>query len=203
MNLLAVDTTGEALSIALRAGERVFAVHRKLQAPHDETLLSRVESLLARARLKLEDLDAVAAAAGPGRFTGIRIGMAYAAIVAARLKIPVLALSRLEAAAFKTPGRLVCASLPGYRQERLYQLFRRRGRVPRPAGKPSWSSPQEWPLVRAALETQGAVVFEGETVAADLLEPAAFYLGRGRAPKFEPLYLKPAGYERDKARPIR
>ena len=196
MNLLAVDTTGEALSLALRARERVFFFDKKLKAPHDETILLRIDSLLGRAQLKLEDLDTIAVASGPGRFTGIRIGMAYAAVAAARLGIRAVAVSRLEAAAFKTPGKLVCVALLGYREERLYQLFRRGRGTPRPAEKPAWVSQQVWPSIKAALERRGAVIAECETTAADLLAPVLFRLARRRIPKFEPLYIKPAGYER-------
>lgn len=196
MNILAVDTTGEALSLALQAGGRVFSFHKKLKTPHDEALLPRIAALLALAGLKLGDLDAIAAASGPGRFTGIRIGMAYAAVAAARMKIPALAVSRLEALAFKTRGRLVCAALDGYRDEKYYQLFRGGGAAPRPSGKPLWSSPQAWLEAKAGLVGRGAVVAEAETSAEDLLGPAAYCLGRRRRRPFEPLYLKSAGYER-------
>lgn len=205
MNILAVDTTGEALSLAFRAGERTFSFHKVLAKPHDETLIPRVDALLARAGLELEDLDAIAVASGPGRFTGIRIGMAYAAVAASRLGIPALALSRFEGAASRSPGKLVCTVLPGWRDERFYQVFRRRGEFLAPAGEPVWADPESWPGKRSALERSGAAFVETETTAGDLLIPAARRLKGRRIPRFEPLYLKPASYEskRDQARAAR
>jgi len=196
MNILAVDTTGESLSLALQAGERVFSFHRKLKTPHDEALLPRVGALLSRAGLALGDLDAIAAASGPGRFTGIRIGMAYAAVASARMKIPALAVSLFEAAAYRNSCPLLCAAVRGWRDERYYRLFRRRGKTMRAAGEPGWAPAADWPAIKASMEQRGFFIAEDETSAADLLAPAAAYLRRARRPRFEPLYLKPAGYER-------
>lgn len=199
-NILAVDTTAEFLSLALASGGKVRVLHRRVGRPHDETLLGGVDRLLVRAGIAMGDLHAIAAASGPGRFTGIRIGMAYASVAAAQLKIPALAVSRLEALAFRTPGRLVCAAVPGYREEKYYQLFRRAGgraaAALRPEGRPFWVDAAAWEKVRAELEGKGVMVVLEEPRAADLLGPAELCLRRKRVPKFEPLYLKPAGYER-------
>ncbi len=164
---------------------------------HDETLLPQILRLLNKAGLKWEDLDALAVASGPGRFTGIRIGMSFAAVMAGRLKIPALAVSRLEALATKTPGALICAVLPGYREETFYQHYRRgvSGHI-RPAAAPVWAVPKEWLRARRKIVRHGAVFSEGTVRAADLLDCAEKFLKRRRRPRFEPLYLKPASYER-------
>src|SRR3989339_147979 len=121
MNLLAIDTTSAPLSLALQAGDKIFSFHKELARPHDETLMPQALRLLARAGLRWTDLDGLAAACGRGRFTGIRIGMALAAVLAGRLRIPALPVSRLEAQASKSGGRLVCGVLPGHRDEIFYQ----------------------------------------------------------------------------------
>src|SRR5206468_7496740 len=64
MNILAVDTTGESLSVALRAGAKTHSVHKLFAKPHDETLLPQVTRLLEKAGLAARDLDAIAAANG-------------------------------------------------------------------------------------------------------------------------------------------
>ncbi|OGS36608.1 MAG: tRNA (adenosine(37)-N6)-threonylcarbamoyltransferase complex dimerization subunit type 1 TsaB, partial [Elusimicrobia bacterium RIFOXYD12_FULL_66_9] len=112
MVILAVDATGDALFVALESGGRVLSARRDAKTKHDESLLPAVESLLKRAKLTWKDLDAVAVPSGPGRFTGIRIGMAFAAMLAMKLNIPALALSRLEAAAEKCGDGDVLAALP-------------------------------------------------------------------------------------------
>lgn len=189
MNLLAIDTTGEAFSAAVQAGERVVFVHRVFSRPHDETLLPAIDRLLAKAKLTLRQLDGIVAASGPGRFTGIRIGMAYAAVAASCIEKPALAVTRFEALAFGRPERRLCVVVPGFRGEKYYQLFKS-GRAD---GAPVWAKdvpPMEDPMV------------EGDPTARELLGPAARYLRGKRRPKFEPLYLKPAGYERPKSKGI-
>jgi tRNA threonylcarbamoyl adenosine modification protein YeaZ len=142
MNILALDTTQDALSVALNDRE----IAKLYKAPHDETMPKAVESLLKKSGLELKDLDAIACAAGPGRFTGIRIGMSYAAVAAWKLKIPALAVSRFEAAAWKKPGPEVCVSLKGYKDERFYQVFK--GNPPKPAGPAAWVDAAQWSALK-------------------------------------------------------
>ena len=182
MNLLAVDTTGTALSVAVAAGQHVLSLHRVYRKPHDETLLPAVDLLLAKAGIKLEELDAIAAASGPGRFTGIRIGMAYAAVAARCVSIPALAVTRFEALAYGRPEKRLCVVLPGFRGEKYYQAFHGR----KPQGPPVWSK---------SIPAMDIPILEGDPGAVQLLGPAARWLRLKRRPAFEPLYLKPAGYE--------
>jgi len=141
VNILAVDATGESVSVALDAGGKVFAAKKSGKRPHDEMLLPVVDSVLKRAKLAYDDLDAVAAAAGPGRFTGIRIGLSFAAILGMKLKIPALALSRLEAAAEKSGAADALAALPGWKNEVYSQRFRRLKAV----GEAAWTAPESRP----------------------------------------------------------
>lgn len=196
LNLVAVDATGEALSVAALAGEKLFHVVRRAGA-HDEALPGAVDAVLKRAGLGYEDLDAVAAASGPGRFTGIRIGMSFAAVCAWRLKVPALAVSRLEALAFAAaPGR-ARAVLSGWREERYHQGFSRKGRqaLPRAVDEAAWTPADAWPAERERLEKAGWSVVEGEVDARLLARLAAKRLSARRVPRFAPFYLKPAGYE--------
>lgn len=192
MNILAIDATGQALSVALQAGDKVHKIWRAGKA-HDELLQAAIETVLKKAKLKVGELDAVAAASGPGRFTGIRIGMAYAAVAGWSLKIPALAVSRLEALARLGEGPKICAALPGWRNEVYYQLFERTRSGLRPAADPAWIDEKGWPRVKA--ELSGFELLERDVDASALLAPAAAQLKNKRRPAFAPLYLKPAGYE--------
>lgn len=187
MKILAVDSTGEVLSAAL-GGLEIKRAAKK----HDEALLPLVERLLRKAGLDWTDLDAVAAAAGPGRFTGIRIGMSFASAAGFQLKIPAFAISRLAAAAGKSKSDLVLGALPGWKDEVYAQAYRR-GKA---QGEASWTSPKDWPAFRAAAEKRGLEVCYGETSAADLLPVARALLAAKKNPPFKPFYLKPASYER-------
>lgn len=201
MNILAVDTTGEALSVALAAGGRTLSRHRPVKTPLDELLIPAVERFLKSAGLKWKDLDAVAACSGPGRFTGIRIGMAWAAVVSSRLKIPALAISRLEALAWKASSGSFQAVLEGWKEEKFVQAYKRSGQAPVAAAPPEWIRAEDWPRRESELRQQGFVPFTGITKAVDLLKPAEAMLNRKRRPKFAPLYLKPASYENKARRP--
>jgi tRNA threonylcarbamoyl adenosine modification protein YeaZ len=196
LNLFAIDTTGAELSLALKTDNRILTFARELASPNDETLLPQAQRLLKRARQTWKDLDAVVVASGPGRFTGIRIGMSFAAVLAKRLGIPAVAVSRFEALAAKTHGKLVCAVLPGWRDEMFYQLFRRglSGEA-RPAAPSVWAGAEQWAQVKQELAARGAILAEAPVRAQDLIVCAERFLRRKRLPRFEPLYLKPASYE--------
>jgi tRNA threonylcarbamoyl adenosine modification protein YeaZ len=187
MNILAVDATGDVLSAAVGRWSLSRAAKK-----HDEALLPLVERLLKKAGLAWKDLDAVAAASGPGRFTGIRVGLSFAAAAGYQLGVPALAISRLAAAAGRAKGPRTLAALPGWKDEVYTQEFVR-GKA---KGKAAWTPPADWPALRAAAEKRGLEVSFGATGAADLLVPARAALESGKLPPFEPFYLKPAGYEK-------
>jgi tRNA threonylcarbamoyl adenosine modification protein YeaZ len=196
LNLFAIDTTGAELSLAVLFEDKAFAFARELAAPNDETLLPQARRLLAKAGAAWKDFDAIVVASGPGRFTGIRIGMSFAAVLARRLGIPALAVTRFEALAAKTPGQSVCAVLPGWRDEMFYQIFRRGASgAARPAAPPVWAGAQQWARARQELAARGATLAEAAVRAQDLIPCAERLMRRKRRPRFEPLYLKPASYE--------
>jgi tRNA threonylcarbamoyl adenosine modification protein YeaZ len=187
MNILAVDATGETMHVAVGAVEL-----SKKAKKHDDALLPLIDRLLKKAKLKWTDLDAIAVASGPGRFTGIRIGMSFAAAAGFQLKIPVMAVSRLAAAAGRSKDAAVLGALPGWKDEVYTQEFRK-GKA---LGTAIWTAPKEWPAYRAAAEKKGLTVSYGDTSAKDLLPVALAMLKTKKIPPFKPFYLKPASYER-------
>jgi tRNA threonylcarbamoyladenosine biosynthesis protein TsaB len=90
--ILAIDTTAEFGSIAL-AGEEML-----LHAPDGfgGVIFERIKQLLQRTGLRLEDVDAFAAASGPGSFTGVRIGLAAVKGLAEAMGKPAVGISNLE-----------------------------------------------------------------------------------------------------------
>ena len=194
--ILAVDATGDDLTVALAARGKRYRARRSSKVPHDEALLPAVEGLMKRARISWKDLDAVAAAAGPGRFTGIRIGLSFAAVVGMERDIPALALSRLEAAADACAADDVLAALPGWKDEVYHQRFRRAGARLKADGPAEWSAAAAWPARKGSAESRGLAVAYGPVGACELLLTAARRLGERSLPPFEPFYLKPAGYEK-------
>ena len=74
--ILAVDTSAKPVSCALAEDGRVLAsFSANTGLTHSQTLMPMIENLLTVAEKTVGDLDAVAVNAGPGSFTGVRIGV--------------------------------------------------------------------------------------------------------------------------------
>jgi tRNA threonylcarbamoyladenosine biosynthesis protein TsaB len=98
--ILALDTTHEHGSLALVRGSETLE-EEVLHEPEgfSKVLFRRLQALLARHNLKPADIDCFAAAAGPGSFTGVRVGLACIKGLAEALDKPAIAVSNLEALA--------------------------------------------------------------------------------------------------------
>ncbi len=99
--LLAIDTTSDYGSLALAEGGRVVeevALHSADGFAH--TLFGEIERLLARHQLQFGDLGGFAAAAGPGSFTGVRVGLTAVKGLAEATGRQVVAVSNLQALAW-------------------------------------------------------------------------------------------------------
>jgi tRNA threonylcarbamoyladenosine biosynthesis protein TsaB len=98
--ILAIDTTRESGSIALVEDGRVLE-EELIQAPDGfgHILYGHLAALLALRGVKLEQIDCFAAAAGPGSFTGVRIGLACVKGLAEAMRRPVVGVSNLQALA--------------------------------------------------------------------------------------------------------
>ena len=76
MNILAIDTSGPVAGCAILSGGKiVHAVSMQHGLTHSETILPAVERAMEESGLACGEIDAFAAVAGPGSFTGVRIGV--------------------------------------------------------------------------------------------------------------------------------
>jgi tRNA threonylcarbamoyladenosine biosynthesis protein TsaB len=100
MRVLALDTSTEALSIALRNGQETIERGLETQRGHAEQILSLIDAVLAEAGVRLSQLDGIAAGVGPGSFTGVRISVAVAQGLSFGAGLPVVPVTSLEALAF-------------------------------------------------------------------------------------------------------
>lgn len=95
ISLLALDSSTEALTLALSAPSERFFFEGEGGAKASAEILPQVQDLLARAGLRGEQLDAIAFGRGPGAFTGLRTACAVAQGLALGWNKPVLAIDSL------------------------------------------------------------------------------------------------------------
>ena len=101
MMILALESSATACSAALsRDGELVAQTWQNSGLTHSRTLLPMVDSMLKNCEMTLEQVDVVAVAAGPGSFTGLRIGVSAAKGLAWPADKPCAGVSTLEAMAW-------------------------------------------------------------------------------------------------------
>ncbi len=100
MKILALETSAKSVSCAVTEdGAPLASTYQCTGLTHSRTLLPMVDAMLKNAELTLDDIGAVAIAAGPGSFTGLRIGIAAAKGLAWAADKPCLGVSTLEAMA--------------------------------------------------------------------------------------------------------
>lgn len=110
--LLAIDTATDACSVALWQSEERGAIKEKIgeisqsisntPREHTQRVLPMVEALLAEKDLAIQSLDAIAYSAGPGSFTGLRIGLSVAQGLAYGADLPLVPISTLQTLAQTT-----------------------------------------------------------------------------------------------------
>ena len=116
MKVLAIESSAGPASCALTEDGRILAsagVHTGLT--HSQTLVPMVDGMLKNAGVPLQDVDLLAVAAGPGSFTGVRIGVAAVKGLAFARDIPCVGVSTLAAMARAADGipfdGVVCAAM--------------------------------------------------------------------------------------------
>ena len=127
MLILAFETSAKAASVALHDGSKLLAEsYQNTGLTHSQTLMVMAEDMLKQCGYTAKDVTAVAVAAGPGSFTGVRIGVAAAKGMAWGLQVPCYGVSTLEAMA-KNLGiydGVVCAVMDARRNQVYNGLFR-------------------------------------------------------------------------------
>ena len=77
MNILAIDTTGRHLTVAVRFGGKWLAeFNRDCRLNHSVVLNGQIDEMMKKAGMTFDDVDVYACNVGVGSFTGIRVGFA-------------------------------------------------------------------------------------------------------------------------------
>jgi tRNA threonylcarbamoyladenosine biosynthesis protein TsaB len=100
MLILAIDTSTRAGSVALLRDRQVLAeISAREETPYSTRLFRDLEALQSRAPFRMDQIDVFAVAAGPGSFTGLRVGLTAVKGWAEVHRKPIAAISGLEAIA--------------------------------------------------------------------------------------------------------
>ena len=223
--VLAIDTSGPVAGCAVMVGRRIVhltAMNHGLT--HSETIMPAVDTALEGAGLRCADVDVFAAVAGPGSFTGVRIGVCAAKGLAHAVGKPCAAVHALEALAMNFYGfdGLCCTILDARRGQVYCAAFDMAEGMPRRALE---DAAQPLPDFLARLPGDRRLVFVGdgvpvhcETMRAalgeraliapenlrDLRADAACLLAARRpdtwveAARLRPIYLRPPQAERNR-----
>lgn len=127
MKILAIDTSATAASVAIAEENKIigeFFINTALT--HSQTLIPMADELLKNTGLSVKDIDAVAVNAGPGSFTGVRIGVAAAKGIAFPNDLPCISVSTLYSMAFNMLGCncIVCAVMDARCSQVYNALFK-------------------------------------------------------------------------------
>lgn len=227
MHVLAIDSSGLAATVALQCDDILvgeYTIHNK--KTHSQTLLPMIHDMMEMAEVDIHEVDAVAVSAGPGSFTGLRIGASTAKGLAQALQIPIVSVPSLEGLAYNLAGSdsVVCPMMDARRNQVYYGIYDVSGEVPAVLSEQA-AAPVEEAVARVN-EIGRPVIFVGDGVpvfkeqfkhvtvswkcgadsvryqrASSVAALGRLYFERGRqipAAEFAPVYLRLSQAERER-----
>ncbi len=125
MNILAIECTHAALSVAVKKAVEVTEVKSEDWRKAAEALVPLIEEAMAQSGLDKQDLDSIAISSGPGSFTSLRIGMSVAKGIAYGLGIPLIPVATMPAmaASFLAGAGSVMAVIQARKGELYYAVY--------------------------------------------------------------------------------
>lgn len=126
MKILALDSSGLVASVAIVTEDAMLAEYTvNYKKTHSQTLLPMLNEIVKMVDINMEEIDAIAIAAGPGSFTGLRIGSATAKGLGLALNKPIIAVPTLEGLAYNVYGteQLVCPLMDARRNQVYTGLY--------------------------------------------------------------------------------
>ncbi|MDR1754922.1 MAG: tRNA (adenosine(37)-N6)-threonylcarbamoyltransferase complex dimerization subunit type 1 TsaB [Eubacterium sp.] len=174
MIVLGIDSSSSAVSAAIcdvSDGKVLAGGYLNVKTVHSKTLMPMLESMLSAAEINLSDIGIIAVAAGPGSFTGLRIGLSAAKGLGYALNKPIRAVSTLYSLAANLAGLngIVCPVLDARRGQFYNALFRiENGKITRlcedraaTGEEITWQLRDEYKMERIILNGDGAQILKG------------------------------------------
>lgn len=155
MNVLAIDTAGPVIGVALIANGALTLRTERVRRGSETRIATWAQELCRAADLAVADLDGVAVSRGPGAFTGLRVGLSTALGIAHGAGCPVIAESSLRSRARRVGQDRVLSVLDA-RKSRVYAMWTEDG------GKTVASGPADVSIEEALAWTSGTFVATGE-----------------------------------------
>ncbi len=131
MKILALDSSGLVASVAVLEDDNCIAEYTiNYKKTHSQTLLPMLDEVSRMIELDLNSIDAIAVAAGPGSFTGLRIGSATAKGLGQALGKPLIGIPTVDGLAFNMYGtdKVICPLMDARRNQTytgLYEFVRK------------------------------------------------------------------------------
>jgi tRNA threonylcarbamoyladenosine biosynthesis protein TsaB len=147
MQILAIDTSTEFLSLALWLNGRVLSRDIHAGQTHSQKILPTLRTLLDEAKIELTALDGIAFGAGPGSFTGLRIACGVAQGLAFGANLPVVAVSTLQALAQQSGAEKVIACLDARMGEIYHAAYEKQNGEWLEVSAPALFKPEDAPKV--------------------------------------------------------
>lgn len=127
MKILGIDSSGLVASVAVVEEEQMLAEYTvNYKKTHSQTLLPMLDEISKMIELSLDQIEAIAIAAGPGSFTGLRIGSATAKGLGLALDKPLIEIPTVDGMAYQLYGckRLICPLMDARRNQVYTGLYR-------------------------------------------------------------------------------
>jgi tRNA threonylcarbamoyladenosine biosynthesis protein TsaB len=219
VNLLAIETSSEYLSLAVFRGGEVTSHHVHAGQRHAELILDAISTLLGRAGIAVSDLEGIAYGAGPGSFTGLRIACGVAQGLALARGLKVIGIGTLLAVAEECDAENVYACIDARMGEVYHAAYSRAGHAGRAAGsesewtvvlQPGLSRPQDCPVPDGAawcgagsgFAAHAAVLQQRFGSALDRIDPATVPTAEAVLRLARPRFERGEGAAADSAVPV-
>ncbi len=127
MKILAIEASSLVASVAIVEDDLLKAEYTlNHKVTHSQTLLPMIDEICKMSETDPQTFDAIAVAAGPGSFTGLRIGVATAKGIAMGLDLPTIHVPTLDAMAYNLFGAqgLICPIMDARRQQTYTGVYR-------------------------------------------------------------------------------
>lgn len=127
MRILGIESSSLVASVAIVTDDVVTAEFTvNLKKTHSQTLLPMIDEMMKLLEIGLDTVDAIAVSAGPGSFTGLRIGSATGKGLGLALKKPLIHIPTVDAMAYNLYGTdaLICPVMDARRNQVYTGLYR-------------------------------------------------------------------------------